>query len=51
MVEIALCALEEINLEEYPNNAPRRPAPCPTPEDRDLDDLIFKGEGWLVSDR
>ncbi len=51
MVGISFCALEEIDLEKYPNNAPPRPAPRPTPEDRDLDDLIFQGEGWLASDR
>ncbi len=27
------------------------PDPAPAPERRDLDDLIFQGEGWLVSDR
>ena len=27
------------------------PAPAPLPLEGDLDDLIFRGEGWLTSDR
>ena len=27
------------------------PAPVPFPLEGDLDDLIFRGEGWLASDR
>lgn len=27
------------------------PAPAPFPLEGDLDDLIFRGEGWLASDR
>ncbi len=38
-------------MESYQNTAPVRPHPGPVPEKRDLDDLIFQGEGWLASDR
>ena len=27
------------------------PAGTPAPKRGDLDDLIFRGEGWLISDR
>lgn len=27
------------------------PPDCPVPRGSDLDDLIFQGEGWLISDR
>ncbi len=46
-------ALEEKPREVCQKAVPARPAPAPrpTPERRDVDDLIFQGEGWLVSDR
>ena len=31
--------------------APAMPPKGPAPRWPDLDDLIFQGEGWLVSDR
>ncbi len=38
-------------METYQNTVLTRPASGPVPEKRDLDDLIFQGEGWLASDR
>ncbi len=30
---------------------PSKPPNPPAPSNPDLDDLIFQGEGWLISDR
>ena len=35
----------------YENGARLEPEQAPPPKDRDVDDLIFRGEGWLASDR
>jgi len=43
--------LEEKQMESYQSTDLTRPGSVQTPEKRDLDDLIFQGEGWLASDR
>ena len=46
---ITICVLEE-PMNDI-NTLPPRPNNPPAPSGSDLDDLIFQGEGWLISDR
>ncbi len=38
-------------METYQSTDLTRPGSVQAQEKRDLDDLIFQGEGWLASDR